>query len=283
MYEEKDNQFYMGLERSKSKKYITIDSDHNGVATECRLLEASQPLGAFRVFLPREKGHEYDIVHYKDKFYVRTNWKAENFRLMEVSEGKTADRTAWKEVIAHRPDVYLADMDVFVNHLVLGERKAGLTNIRVVNQQTGADEYLNFGEPAYVAGIAHNPDFNTKVLRYSYSSLTTPNSTFDYNMDTKEKTLKKQQEVLGGFNKENYVSERVYAPARDGVQVPVSLVYRKGTKRDGSAPLLQYSYGSYGYSTDPGFQLDPAQPARPGIHLCHCPHSGGAGDGTPVV
>ncbi len=253
VYEEKDNQFYMGLSRSKSKKYIEISSDHNGVSTEYQLLEASKPTGSFVTFLPREKGHEYDIVHYEDKFYVRTNWQAENFRLMEVPEGKTTDRTAWKEVIAHRPDVYLANMDVFVNHLVLGERKAGLTNIRVINQKTKADEYLNFGEPAYVAGIAYNPGFNTNVLRYSYSSLTTPNSTFDYNMDTKEKMLKKQQDVLGGFDKNNYVSERVYATARDGVQVPVSLVYRKGTKKDGASPLLQYAYGSYGYSMDPGF------------------------------
>jgi oligopeptidase B len=253
VYEEEDSQFYMGLGRSKSKKYITIGCDHNGVSTEYRLLEASKPMGQFTVFLPREKGHEYDIVHYKDKFYVRTNWKAENFRLMEVPEGKTADRTAWKEVIPHRPDVYLANLDVFANHLVLGERKAGLTNIRVINQKTKTDEYLDFGEPAYVAGIGYNPDFNTTILRYGYASLTTPGSTFDYNMDTKEKTLMKQQEVLGGFDKNNYTSERIYIPARDGAQVPVSLVYRKGTPKDGSAPLLQYSYGSYGYSTDPGF------------------------------
>lgn len=253
IYEEKDNQFYMGLGRSKSKKYIEISSDHNGVSTEYRLLEAAKPTGEFTVFLPREKGHEYDIVHYKDKFYIRTNWKAENFRLMEVPEGKSTDRAAWKEVIAHRPDVYLNNMDVFVNHLVLGERKAGLTNIRVINQKTKADEYLDFGEPAYVSGIGYNPDFNTNILRYGYSSLTTPSSTFDYNMDTKEKVLKKQQEVLGGFDKNNYVSERVYATARDGVQVPVSLVYRKGTKKDGTSPLLQYAYGSYGSSTDPSF------------------------------
>lgn len=258
VYEEKDNQFYMGLNRSKSKKYIEIGVDHNGVATEYRLLEATQPMGEFKIFLPREKGHEYDIVHYQDKFYVRTNWKAENFRLMEVPEAKTADRAAWKEVIAHRPDVYLGNMDVFVNHLVLGERKAGLTSIRIINQKRSgdpakADEYIDFGEPAYVAGIAYNPDFNTNILRYSYASLTTPNSTFDYNMDTKEKTLKKQQEVLGGFDKNNYVSERFYVTVRDGVKVPVSLVYRKGTKKDGSAPLLQYAYGSYGASMDPGF------------------------------
>ena len=272
VYEEKDNQFYMGLSRSKSKKYIEINSDHNGVSTEYQLLEASNPTGAFKTFFPRQKGHEYDLVHYKNKFYVRTNWNAENFRLMEVpdaplstgkgagavrrpGEGKVAmsDRAAWKEVIPHRPEVYLANMDVFANYLVLGERKAGLTNIRVINQTSKKDEYLNFGESAYVAGIAYNPDFNTSILRYSYSSLTTPNSTFDYNMDTKAKTLMKQQEILGGFDKDNYVSERVYATVRDGVQVPVSLVYKKGTQRDGSAPLLQYAYGSYGYSTDPGF------------------------------
>ncbi|RIV27317.1 S9 family peptidase [Fibrisoma montanum] len=253
VYEEADNQFYLGLYRMKSKKYVAIASDHNGVATEYRLLDAKAPTGQFSVFLPREKGHEYDIVHFANKFYVRTNWKAENFRLMEVTEGKTSDRAAWQEIIPHRPDVMLANMDVFVNHLVLGERKAGLTSIRVINQKTKADEYLDFGEPAYVAGIGYNPDFNTNVLRFGYSSLTTPSSTFDYNMDTKQKTLLKQQEVLGGFDKTNYVSERVYATARDGVKVPISLVYRKGTKKDGSAPLLQYSYGSYGYSTDPGF------------------------------
>ncbi|QJW88098.1 S9 family peptidase [Spirosoma taeanense] len=253
VYEEKDNQFYMGLGRTKSKKFITIGVDHNGVATEYRLLNASQPTGQFTVFLPREKGHEYDIVHYKDKFYVRTNWQAENFRLMEVPEGKTADRSAWKEVIPHRPDVYLANLDVFTNHLVLGERKAGLTSIRVINQKTKTDEYLDFGEPAYVAAIGFNPEFNTNVLRFNYASLTTPNSTYDYNMDTKVKTLKKEQEVLDGFDKNNYVSERIYATARDGVKIPVSIVYRKGTPKDGSAPLLQYSYGSYGYSTDPGF------------------------------
>ncbi|MGF7218339.1 oligopeptidase B [Spirosoma lacussanchae] len=258
VYEEPDNQFYMGLGRSKSKKYITIGVDHNGVATEYRLLDASKPTGEFTVFLPREKGHEYDIVHYKDKFYVRTNWKAENFRLMEVPEGKTADRNAWKEVISHRADVYLSDLDVFANHLVLGERKAGLTNIRIISQKrTGdparADFYLPFQDPAYVAGIGYNPDFNTNVVRYTYASLTTPSSTYDYNMDTQTATLMKRQEVLGGFDPANYTSERIFVTARDGAKVPVSIVYRKGTKKDGSAPLLQYSYGSYGINMEPGF------------------------------
>ena len=274
VYEEKDNQFYMGLYRMKSKKYVAIVSDHNGVATEYRLLEASKPTSEFLVFCPRIRGHEYDIQHYGNKFYVRTNYKAENYRLMEVADklrpatmkaetGYTPDRSLWKEVIPHRADVFLQNMDVFANHLVLGERKEGLAKIRVISQKRSGDpdktdHYLEFGEPAYVAGMSYNPEFDTPVLRYSYASLTTPGSTFDYNMDTKEKTLLKQQEVLGGFDKNNYVSERVYVTVRDGVKVPISLVYRKGTKKDGSgprkaAPLLQYAYGSYGSNTEPGF------------------------------
>lgn len=253
VYEEKDNQFYMGLYRMKSKKYAAIVSDHNGVTTEYRLLESGNPNGEFKVFYPRERGHEYDIQHYKDKFYVRTNYKAQNFRLMEVAEGQQSNRTAWKEVIPNRADVFFQNMDVFANHLVLGERKEGLAKLRVINQKTKADEYLDFGEPAYVAGIGFNPDFNTDILRYGYSSLTTPSSTFDYNMDTKAKTLLKQQEVLGGFDKTNYTSERVFVTARDGAKVPVSIVYRKGTPKDGTSPVLQYAYGSYGSNTEPGF------------------------------
>ena len=269
VYEEKDNQFYIGLYRMKSKKYIAIGCDHNGVTSEYRLLEAAKPNGEFAVFYPRERGHEYDIQHIGNKFYVRTNYKAQNFRLMEVADkfaaanaksttGSTTDRAAWKEVIPNRPDVFLQNMDVFVNNLVLGERKDGLSKLRVINlKRSGdsakADEYLDFGEPAYVAGIGNNPDFNTNILRYGYSSLTTPSSTFDYNMDTKAKTLLKQQEVLGGFDKNNYTSERVFVTARDGAKVPVSIVYRKGTPKDGTSPVLQYAYGSYGSNTEPGF------------------------------
>ncbi|GAB3245781.1 oligopeptidase B [Larkinella harenae] len=253
LFEETDNQFYLGLGRMKSKKYIAVVSDHNGVATEYRLLEASNPKGGFVVFLPREKGHEYDIQHLETTFYVRTNWKADNFRLMEVKENKTNDRSAWKEVIPHRPNVYLEQLDAFKNHLVLGERKDGLIHLRVIDQRNKQEHYLNFGEPAYVAGIGHNPDFNTNILRFGYSSLTTPSSTFDYNMDTKEKTLMKQQEVLGDFDPDHYTSERIIVKSRDGAKVPVSIVYRKDTPVDGSAPLLQYAYGSYGYSIDPSF------------------------------
>ncbi len=253
VFEEKDNQFGLSLGRMKSKKYVLIGSDHNGVASEYRLLEASKPTGEFAVFYPRERGHEYDIQHIGTKFYIRTNYKAENYRLMEVSEGHTTDRAQWQEVIAHRPDVFLQNMDVFAHQLVLGERKAGLTNLRVIDQQRKADYYLPFQDPAYVAGIGYNPDFNTNILRYTYASLTTPSSTYDFDMTTRTATLLKRQTVLGGFDPTNYTSERFFVKARDGAMVPVSVVYRKGTPKDGSAPVLQYAYGSYGLNTEPGF------------------------------
>ena len=254
VYEEKDNQFYMGLYRMKSKKYIAIGCDHNGVSTEYRLLDAAQPMGEFKVFSERKHGHEYVIEHLHDKFYIRTNQdKAINFKLMEVKEKEVADKTKWKEVIGHRKDVLLESIEVFANYLVLQERKEGLIQLRVINQTNGDEYYIDFNEPAYDAYIGANPEFNTSILRYIYTSLTTPGSTFDYNLDTREKELKKQQAVLGSFNKNNYVSERVYVSARDGARVPLSIVYRNDTKLDGTAPLLQYSYGSYGYSTDATF------------------------------
>ncbi len=254
IYEEKDNQFYMGLYRMKSKKYIAIGCDHNGVSSEYRLLEASNPTGEFKVFSAREHRHEYNIEHFQDKFYVRTNIdNALNFKLMEVKEGQTSDKSSWKEVIAHRKDVYLEGIEVFKNHLVMQEKNQGLTQIRIINQTTKDEHYLNFGEPAYDANIGANPDFETTTLRYGYTSLTTPSSTFDYDMNSKAKELKKQQTVLGGFDKNNYVSERVFVTVRDGAKVPVSIVYRKGTKIDGTSPLLQYAYGSYGSSTDATF------------------------------
>ncbi|WP_229238907.1 S9 family peptidase [Emticicia sp. C21] len=254
VYEEKDNQFYMGLGRMKSKKYIAIGCDHNGVSTEYRLLDAAKPMGEFKVFSERERGHEYSIEHFEDKFYIKTNQdKAINFKLMEVKENQVADKTKWKEVIPHRKEVLLESIEVFENHLVLQERKEGLIQLRVINQTTKEEHYVDFGEPAYDAYIGANHEFNTNILRFIYTSLTTPGSTFDYNLDTQAKELKKEQAVIGEFNKNNYVSERVFVIARDGVRIPLSIVYKKGTQLDGKAPLLQYSYGSYGYSTDATF------------------------------
>lgn len=251
VYEEKDEEFRCGVGRTKSKQFLVIGSSQT-LSSEYQILEADQPTGKFRLFQPRERNLEYTIDHYGDKFYVTTNLEARNFRLMECPIDKTAKEN-WTEVIAHREDVLLEGIEIFKDHLVVDERKAGLTQLRVIRWADRLEHYISFPDPAYSAGVGANPDFNTNILRFGYSSLTTPSSTFDYNMDTKERELKKQQEVVGGHNPENYVSERFFATARDGVKVPVSLVYKKGTKLDGSAPLLLYAYGSYGYSMDAGF------------------------------
>lgn len=254
IYEEKDNQFYMGLYRSKSKKYIINLSSHNGISTEYRIMDAGNPSVNFNVFLARKDGHEYNIDHFENKFYVRTNMGgATNFKLMEVTENETNNPLAWTEVIPHREDVYLDGLEVFKKHLVIQERKEALLQIRVIDQATKKEHYLNFGETAYDAGIGNNPDFNTETLRYNYTSMTTPNSTFDYNMESKEAKLMKEQEIPGGYDKSQYVTERHWAQARDGVKVPISIVYKKGFVKNGTAPLLQYAYGSYGSSTDPYF------------------------------
>jgi oligopeptidase B len=254
VYTEKDPQFYTGIGRTKSKKYIISVSDHNGISSEYRLLDASNPTGEFVTFFPRKHGLQYYIEHFGSKFYIRTNADgASNFKLMEVEEGKTADMKSWKEVIPHRADTYLDGIEVFKNHLVLQERSKALLHLRIINQTDKKEHYVKFDEAAYDAGVGANPDFETNILRFSYTSLTTPGSTFDYNMDTKVEKLMKEQEVLGEFDKDNYVTERLFATARDGVKVPISIVYKKGFKKDGSQPLLQYAYGSYGYSTDPYF------------------------------
>jgi oligopeptidase B len=254
VFEEKDNQYYTGLYRMKSKKYIAIVSEQNGVATEYQLLEASNPLGEFKTFLARKNGHEYYVEHYQDKFFIKTNsGNAINFKLVEVEEKNASNIKLWKEKIAHRNDVLLEGIEVFKNHLVIQERNEGLIKLRIIDQTNNQEHYVDFGEPAYDAYIGTNPDFNTNLLRFGYNSLTTPGSTFDYDMTSKTKNLMKEQEILGGFDKKNYKSERFYIKSRDGVNIPVSLVYHKNTKIDGSAPLLQYSYGSYGYSTDASF------------------------------
>jgi oligopeptidase B len=252
IFEEKDETFNVGVYRTKSKKYMVIASSST-LTTEAQILDASKPNEKFKFFLKREREHEYGIDHVGDKFYIRTNWQAKNFRLMEVAENQTTDKTKWKEVIAHRKEVLLEGFEVFKNFLVLEERKEGLMHLRIIkNDQT--EHYVDFGEPTYAAGTGVNLDFDTNVLRYGYTSLTTPSSTFDYNMETREKTLLKQQEVVGGtFKPENYQAERIYATAQDGTKIPISLVYKKGTPKDGTAPLYQYAYGSYGYSLDASF------------------------------
>jgi oligopeptidase B len=218
-----------------------------------RVLDADQPDGEFRVIQPREVGHEYSVDHYGDHFYLRTNWEAKNFRLMKTPVTETG-KDGWEEVIPHRDNVFFQGAEIFRDYLVVAERKDGLIQIRVKPWDGSEEHYLDFGEPAYSASVLGNYEFDTRALRFVYTSLTTPMSTIDYDMASREKTLLKEEEVLGGFDKNDYETERVWAVARDGVRVPISLVYRKGLfKRDGSNPLLLYGYGSYGATIDPGF------------------------------
>ena len=252
VYEEKDDTFSCYVSRTKSKKYIMVGSFQT-LSSEFRYLDANNPSEEFSVFLPREREHEYDLDHYGDHFYIRTNLSAKNFRLMKTTVAKTAKEN-WQEVIAHRDDVFLQNFEMFNDHLVVSERKDGLRQIRIISWDGSDDHYLNFSEPAYLAYVSTNPDFNTTTLRYGYQSMTTPNSIFDYDMLSKKKVLLKQDEVLGDFSSDNYVTERVYATAGDGAKVPISIVYRKGTKMDGSNPLLLYGYGSYGNSIDASFK-----------------------------
>jgi oligopeptidase B len=251
VYEEEDDTFAVAVFKTKSKRYVMIAS-HQTVSSEYRYVEADDPAGVFKVFLPRSRDHEYDLEHYQDSFYIRTNWQAKNFRLMKTFVSEPA-QVQWQEVIAHRDDVLLESFELFRDHLVVEERKQGLVNIRIMPWSGEGGHYLDFGEPTYLAGVGENPDFNTSLLRFGYTSMTTPNSVFDYDMVTREKTLLKQEEVLGGFDCEKYCTERVWATAADGKRVPISLVYQKGCVKDGNNSLLLYGYGSYGACMDANF------------------------------
>ena len=251
VYEEGDETFNCGVGRTKSKRYLVIGCSQT-LASEYLYIEADKPDSRFKVFLPRERGHEYDVDHYDDHFYIRTNDQAKNFRLMKTPVKNTA-MTNWTEVIPARDDVFLSGFEIFRDHLVVSERKEGLRQLRVRPWDGSDEHYLDFGEPTYLAFARDNEDFDTTILRYHYESLTTPDSVYDYDMNTREKTLLKQDEVLGGFDSGNYVSKRLYATARDGAQIPISLVHRKGLKLDGSNALLLGGYGSYGSSRDANF------------------------------
>jgi oligopeptidase B len=251
IYEEGDETFSCYVFKTKSKNYIMIAAFQT-LSSEFRYLDANDPNGSFRVFEPRKREHEYSVDHYGDNFYIRTNDQAKNFRLMKTPVGRTG-MDHWEDVIPHRDDVLLEGFELFRDQLVLVERSEGLLQLRIRPWSGSEEHYLDFGEPAYLAYPGANFDFDTPMLRYVYTSMTTPRSEFDYNMVTREKVLLKEQEVLGGFDKNNYATERLWATAGDGVKVPVSLVYRPDAKREGGNPLLLYGYGSYGHSMDATF------------------------------
>lgn len=251
VYEEKDPANYIEVVKSKRGNYIFIMSEAT-LSSEIRYIPANEPNREWRVFQPRMRNVLYRIDEGMTGFYIVTNWDAKNFRLMECPSDHT-DAGSWKELIAHRTDVLLEGIDVFRDYMVIRERKDGLVRLRVRNISSQQEYYIDFEEAAYGVSLAANPEFYTDEFRYVYSSLITPGTTYDYNLKTKEKKLMKQQEVLGGYAKEDYSTERLYATARDGSKIPVSLVYKKGFSKNGRSPLLLYGYGSYGVTVDPVF------------------------------
>jgi len=251
VYQEKDPSNYIGITKSKSGAYIFIVSQAT-LSSEWLMIPATQPEAKFVPFQQRMPNVLYSVSHAGNQFFVRTNQGAINFKLMQCPEGQTAAAN-WKELVPHRPDVLLESVDIFANHMILAERSNGLVRLRVCSHDMGNTHYISFSEPVYTASAGATPDFNSKVFRYNYTSLTTPYSQYEYHMETKAQTLLKQQEIPGGYDAGNYVTERLWAPAPDGVKVPVSIVYRKGFKPNGTAPLLLYAYGSYGYSMDASF------------------------------
>jgi len=251
VFHEPDEMFYLGLSKTRSQAYLMVYLGSQ-ITTEVHYLPADQPDGKFRMFSPRQTGVEYALDHHGEKFYILTNENAVNFRLLETSVAQPA-KSNWKEKLPHRVNVLLSGIDLFRDHLVVYERENGLEKIRVENLNTGATHYVDFPEPVYTIDGDNNPDFNTGVLRFSYTSLVTPRSVYDYDLESKTRELKKQTEVLGGYHPEQYQSERIFATASDGVKVPISLVYKKGLVKDGSHPLFLYGYGAYGYPSEARF------------------------------
>ena len=253
VFEEKDETYNTYVYKTKSRKFIVIGSSST-LSSEFRIISADKPYGEWKVIQPREENLEYSLAHYGDYFYIQTNKdNATNFKLMKTSVNKTTKEN-WVDVIPHREETLLEDVSIFKNYLVIEERTEGLGKIRIKTWDGKEDYYLPFDEETYSAGVYSNPEFDTDVIRYSYNSMTTPNSVIDFNMKSQTKEIKKEQEVLGGkFDKNNYKSERVWATARDGKKVAISLVYHKDTELNKNTPLLQYAYGSYGYTISDGF------------------------------
>lgn len=253
VFHEKDDTFGTFVYKEKSKKYLVIGSSST-LTSEYQILEANNPNGEFRIFQKRTRGLEYSISHYGDSFYIVTNKdKATNFKLMKTPETATSAEN-WKDLIGHRKDVLLEGIEIFKDYLVIEERSNGLNKIQIRPWNGKGEYYLPFSSETYTAYTTTNVDFDTEILRYGYQSMATPSSVIDFNMRTQEKKVLKEQEVLGGkFDKNNYIEERIWATATDGTKVPISIVYRKGIKKDGKNPLLLYAYGSYGATMDPYF------------------------------
>lgn len=251
IYEEPDESYFLSVGRTRSQAYI-IMSLGSKITSEIHYLDANNPNDNFQVIHPRQQGMEYDLEHHKDYFYIVTNDEAVNFKLVKAPIA-TPSKENWQLVIAHREDVLLSSVSAFSDYLVISERKAGLPIMRVQKLATGEEQYITFPEPTYAASLGNNPEFNTTKLRFNYTSLITPSSVFDYDMETNERELKKETEVLGGYDRTQYKSEWLLATAPDGTQIPISIVYKKGLEKNGNSPLFLTGYGSYGASYPASF------------------------------
>ena len=253
VHEEEDEAFYTAVGLTKDRRFLLIDSSST-VTTEVRYAPLDDPALAFKVFLPRSRGHEYSVDHVGERWVIRSNWQAVNFRLLEAAAEDVGQRARWRELVAHRDDVLVAGFDVFDQFLAIEERVEGLRRIRIRPWQGGPELHIDSDEPAYRMALDANEEVDSAIVRYTYTSLTTPRSTYDYDTRTGERVLLKREPVLGDFDPAHYATEYLWVPARDGERVPVAIVYRRNLfRRDGSAPLLQYGYGAYGISSDPLF------------------------------
>jgi oligopeptidase B len=279
VYYEPDRRFELDVSKTSSRAFILISS-RSPLTTEVRCLRANDPQREFRVVIPRVPETEYDLTHHGDSFFIRTNDGAKTFRLIQAPVSDPS-KSNWKEVLPGRTSITIEDVTAFEDFLVVEERELGLTKIRVQRMTNGDNHYIEFPEPVYSAAPAGNAQFSTKNLRFGYTSLTTPNSVFDYNIETRERELKKQQEVLGGYDPSLYQSERIYATAPDGAQIPISLVYPKGLQKDGRAPMLLYGYGAYGLSMDPVFSSDRLSLLDRGVVFAMAHIRGGGDLGKP--
>src|SRR5712664_612306 len=251
LYDEKDELFDIGVQRSRDKAVIMLGA-FSKTSNEFQYIPASYPNATWKVILTRQADHEYDVEHRGGLFYIRTNKGAKNFRVVTAPVSDPSEKN-WKEFVAHRPLIKVDGVDLFKDHAVLSEWENGLQQIEIIDFKTNKRQRIKFPEPVYAAGLSTNREFDTTMLRYNYQSLVTPSSVFDYDMNTSQATLMKQTEVPGGFDKTNYKSERVFATASDGTQIPMSVVYKRGVKLDGTAPMLLYAYGSYGIPISPSF------------------------------
>jgi oligopeptidase B len=251
LYEEKDELFDVGAARSLDKKVIFLAS-YAKTSTEARYIPSADPNAALKVILPREPNHEYDVDHYDGLFYITTNKNAKNFRVVTAPMNDPSEKN-WKSFIDHNPAIRISGLTFFLNHLVVSEREGGLTQLRVIDMKTKQSHRISTEEPDYALSLSSNPEFNTTMVRFNYQSMITPSSVYDYDLNTRERKLLKRQEVLGGYTPSRYEAKRLWAVARDGTKVPMSIVHRKGIALDGKAPLLLYGYGSYGASGAPTF------------------------------